>query len=138
MRTAYLKRIAASDHGTEGVVTVPEFGFSCFSMELPWRNNQNRLSCIPKGSYTVVIRNSPKFGWTFHVTNVEGRSYILFHSGNYAGDTQKGLKTHSHGCILLGKSKGFLGGQRAVLNSRVAVSEFQRLMNNEPFKLVIS
>jgi len=39
------------------------------------------------------------------------------------------------GCILLGKKKGLLGGQRAVLNSRLTINRFYRLMSDEKFKL---
>jgi hypothetical protein len=138
MKTAWLKHISESDHGTFGVVSAPCVGYSCFSLELPWRKNKVRMSRIPDGEYLCRIRNSPKFGITFHLQDVEGRSYILIHSLNFAGDTLKGWKTHSHGCIGFGKSKGFIGNQRAILNSRLAVTEFQRLMNNETFKLIIS
>jgi hypothetical protein len=41
------------------------------------------------------------------------------------------------GCILLGKKSGFLGGQVAVLNSRVAVRAFVNEMDYEPFRLRI-
>lgn len=138
MRVAYLTRTDTSTHGTFGFLSCPAVGFSCHTLELPWRENRVRISCIPKGEYIVNVRQSPKFGLVYHVQNVPGRSYILFHSGNYAGDRSKGLKTHSAGCILYGKGRGWLGGQKAVLNSRIAKSEFQRLMNNEPFKLIIS
>ena len=41
------------------------------------------------------------------------------------------------GCILLGKKSGRLGGQAAVLNSRVAVRNFMEELEYEPFKLRI-
>ncbi len=52
---------------------------------------------------------SPRFGYTYEVTAVPGRSHILLHPGNVVGDTQ--------GCILLGRHFGLLRGDRAVLNS---------------------
>ena len=137
MKVAYLTHTDESDHGTFGVMACPAVGFSSFSLELPWRENRVRISRVPNGEYEVRIRNSPKFGTVFHLQNVQGRTYILFHSLNYAGDTSRGLRTHSHGCIGLGRSRGWLGNQRAILNSRLAVKEFQRLMNNETFKLII-
>jgi hypothetical protein len=42
------------------------------------------------------------------------------------------------GCILLGKKRGWLARQKVVLNSRITVKQFMRLMKNEPFKLIIS
>lgn len=137
MKTVFLTRTDRSDHGTFGVLACPAVGFSCFTLELPWRDNRRSISCVPTGEYVVKIYQSPRFGTVYHLQNVEGRTYILFHSGNYAGDRSKGLKTHSEGCILFGKSRGWIGNQRAVLNSRLAQREFQRLMNSENFKLVI-
>lgn len=67
----------------------------CKTLELPWKDNQRQISCIPPGTYIVVPRNSPKFSDHFHVTNVPGRSYILIHPGNY--------HTQIQGCILVGR-----------------------------------
>lgn len=138
MDTAYLKRTEESKHGTFGVLSAPSIGFSCFSGELPWKNNRNRVSCIPTGEYLVKIRKSPKYGIIFHLKDVEGRTYILIHWGNLCGDVEKGLISHTAGCIILGKKLGLLLSQKAVLNSRITVKKFMRLMQNEPFKLIIS
>lgn len=138
MRTVYLNRFEQSDQGTVGSFSCPELGFSCFCMELPWRDNKVQFSCISSGEYQVQVRWSRKYKWHFHITGVDGRTYILVHSGNFAGDTNKGYKTHSYGCLLLGKSLGYIGNQRAVLNSRIAVRQFYNLMNQQTFKLIIS
>lgn len=135
MKTAIQIRNETSDHGTFGTFSYP--GFKSFVAEPPWRDNQPRISCIPAGEYLVKLRKSPKYGLTFHVTNVEGRSYILKHSGNYAGDTEKGFKTHTLGCVLHGQKLGYLGGQRSVLNSRMKINELLRITNYQPFKLII-
>ncbi len=137
MKLAYLTHTDQSDHGTFGVLACPAVGFSCFTLELPWRENQVRISRIPDGEYIVRVRKSPRFGIVFHLTDVKGRTYILIHSLNFAGDVFKGWKTHSEGCIGFGKSRGWIGDQRAILNSRLAVTEFQRKMKNETFKLII-
>jgi hypothetical protein len=138
MNTAYLKRNESSKYGTFGTLSAPSVGFSCFTGEPPWKNNRSRVSCVPKGEYTVRIRQSPKYGTIFHLTNVEGRAFILMHWGNLCGDIEKGLKSHTAGCILLGQGRGWLSGQKAILNSRITVKKFMRLMNNEPFKLIIT
>jgi len=111
--------------------------FSCYTFELPWRYNRPSVSCIPEGIYKVEMRLSPKFGFTYWVKGVKNRSYILIHSGNYAGDVNKGLKTHVNGCILLGQKFGILGEQRAILNSRVMVRKFINHMSSKPFTLKI-
>ena len=76
----------------------------CFTIELPWLNNQRRISCIPEGRYLLQKRYSPKFNWHIEVLHVKGRSGILIHPAN---DALKELK----GCIapvsqLTGAGKG--------------------------------
>ena len=131
----HLYRSRRSSHGTEGFLVAGNF--TCFTLELPWKNNKPNISCIPKGEYEVVIRISPRRGKTYHVTQVEGRSYILIHSGNFAGDESKGLKTHVKGCILLGKYHGSLENQRAVLQSRLTIGAFMNFLDYHPFHLTI-
>ncbi len=138
MITVYSNRYESSDHGTFSVWSSPELGFSNYCLELPWRNNRTSLSCIPAGTYNVKIRQSPKFGQIFHVTDVHGRSYILIHAGNYAGDIKKGYRTNSAGCLLLGQKRGWIGKQKAVLNSKITIRRFMQALNNEPFKLIIT
>ena len=58
-------------------------GYELFTMELAWKENQRRKSCIPEGIYTAIPRFSKKFGNHFHVQDVENRDYILFHKMNY-------------------------------------------------------
>lgn len=53
------------------------------TLELAWNNNNNRISCIPKGEYKVVRRKSAKYGNHFHITNVPKRDFILIHNANY-------------------------------------------------------
>jgi len=124
-----------SDQGTEGILLYDSF--NCPTLELPWRDNQRSISCIPPGEYNCVTRKSPKFGTTYHVTEVPERSYVLIHSGNWAGDVNKGFKSHVNGCILLGQKTGWLAGQRAVLNSRITIKRFMEYMGYEPFTLKI-
>ena len=125
-RTVRLCRLARSDHGTEGILLTGDF--SCKTLELPWRDNQRQISCIPPGEYNVEMRLSNKYGRVYWVRKVPNRTYILIHSGNYAGDVSKNFKSHVMGCILLGKVHGYLAGQRAVLNSRISVRAFMRNM----------
>lgn len=135
MKQVNLFRLQRSDQGTEGMLVVDDF--NCKTLELPWRNNQPQISCIPAGEYNVEIRLSNKYGRIYWVRKVPDRTYILIHSGNFAGDISKGFKSHVMGCILLGKKRGFLGGQVAVLNSRITVRDFMETMDYEPFTLNI-
>lgn len=89
-----LIRVGSSRRGTFGVLRhgpVP-FVLTC---ERPWQDNQVGLSCIPAGHYRCRRVRSPKFGMTYEVCDVPGRSHILFHSGNTIEDTE--------GCILIGE-----------------------------------
>lgn len=72
------------------------------TLELPWLNNQKRISCIPIGTYQAIKHNSPKFGESFWVLNVPDRSEILIHKGNYNYNTL--------GCILPGLSVADING----------------------------
>ena len=94
-------RTKRSDHGTEGILSTGNF--TCFTLELPWKDNRPDISCIPDGTYRVRLRTSPRHGRVYHLTGVEQRTRILMHSGNLAGDVSKGLRTHANGCILLPK-----------------------------------
>lgn len=136
MEVVLLLRQPSTDHGTFGSVYVDgkkEF----HSIELPDRNNARNFSCIPTGSYRCTWHKSPRFGWCYLVTGVEGRSFILQHAANYGGDRKKGFKSDLNGCIGLGLRKGWLGKQRAILASRIAVRNFNRMMEKRTFMLIV-
>lgn len=110
-----LVRFTSTDAGTFGVMLDEGIPF-CLTIERPWLNNLREVSCIPTGIYICKRVNSPKFGNTFEVTNVFGRSEILFHKGNIMDD--------SHGCIILGEQYELLNGKPAVIASGKAFEEF--------------
>ena len=56
----------------------------CNTIELPWRKNEKRVSCIPEGKYFIKKRYSDKFKWHIEVVGVENKSSILFHPANNA------------------------------------------------------
>lgn len=103
-----LIRLAETDQGTLGALKIQKVPFCC-TLELPDLLNAPNRSSIPAQQYICQRIQSPKFGETFQVMNVPGRSAVLFHAGNTAADTE--------GCILLGQHWGKLGEQWAVLNS---------------------
>ena len=137
--TLLLNRFKSTDQGTQGVLIGP--GFMFCTLELPWRDNAPNLSCIPPGDYQTELikarRSIAGRQWLYFVKNVQGRSGILIHAGNFAGDPQKGLKRNSWGCPLLGLSHGVIDGQAAVLNSRLAVAKFHEHMQGKPVTLSI-
>lgn len=133
---AVLTREPDDDQGTFGTLRLPD-GTEFCTLELPWRGNATGASCIPPGTYQVAMRNSPKFGQIYEVQNVPGRTAILIHSGNVAGDKDKGYNSHVEGCILLGLNKGKVGGQKAVQQSRAAIAQFNEKMGGRPFTMSV-
>lgn len=136
MKVAVLIRFPGRDQGTLGMLLAPS-GFRCHAIELPDRGNRQNVSRIQAGEYRCTWHKSPRFGWCFWVRNVPERSGVLMHPGNLAGDTSKGYKTHSHGCILPGRYRGRMNGQVAVKASRPAMRDFNKAMGKEDFTLRI-
>lgn len=56
----------------------------CYTIELPWKQNEKSVSCIPEGKYLLQKRYSRKYQWHFEVLGVSNRSLILLHPANYA------------------------------------------------------
>jgi len=122
MRQVYLVRVREYKGETYGVLEVdgrPRF----VTLELSWKNNARNISCIPVGKYICLEHESPNFGWTYLVTNVPGRSDILFHAGNTAADTR--------GCILVGSSYASDVTAHGISKSKIAFDKFVRLLRNE-------
>lgn len=69
--------------GTNGTLMC-EGKLLCNTIELPWKNNEKRVSSIPEGRYFIRKRYSQKFKWHLEVVDVKNRSYILFHPANNA------------------------------------------------------
>jgi hypothetical protein len=138
--TALLLRTSSGDQGTFGVLQ--SGNYSCFTGELPWRDNRRKVSCIPEGDYEVKPVKSPKFGVIYGLFGVPGRSHILLHNGNFCGDVAKGYVSHVEGCIITGSRIGRLVNkfgvmQRAVLTSLPTVRSFMAYMNGQPFVLSV-
>lgn len=136
MRSAQLISDPSTDDGTFGVLTLDN-GLAFHTGELPWKDNASGVSCIPAGTYRCEWINSPKHGECYQITGVHGRSMIEIHSANFMGDTSKGKHSQLLGCVALGKGLGELEGQMAVLQSKVAVREFEAEMQKEPFILSV-
>jgi hypothetical protein len=79
--------------------------FTCKTIELPWKNNERSVSCIPDGVYRTIRHRSPSYGECFWILNVPGRSEILIHHGNYAASINPKTGTpDTKGCILPGEA----------------------------------
>ena len=61
----------------------------CFCLELPWRDNQRDISCIPCGLYNAEVEDSAHYrGKIIRVHDVPERSGILFHVANWLKQLQ--------------------------------------------------
>jgi len=119
----------SSEAGTFGVLRLDGRVF-CLTLEPPDRGNAVGVSCVPVGRYPCRRVRSPRFGDTFEVSGVTGRTHILFHRGNVAADTS--------GCVLLGSCFGVVGGVRGVLDSGRAFAAFMdRFAGQDRFELSI-
>lgn len=105
-----------------------------FTLELPWKDNQRMVSCIPGNGaeYTVwkclPTKNRPyEFLW---VKDVPNRDSILFHPGNYTSQIL--------GCILPGDSHVFLNKDDIVdvANTTATLKKITDIVPNA-FKLII-
>lgn len=56
----------------------------CYTIELPYKENQKNISCIPQGTYELRKRTSKKFGEHIQIMQVHNRDCILIHPANNA------------------------------------------------------
>jgi hypothetical protein len=104
-----LDRVYLGDR-TLGSIYDSRAGLIAKTLELPWRNNQRSVSCIPEGEYLVttsgpVLKDDPNTEVDesggrnprpyshYIIHNVPGRSGILIHKGYNP--------SWSQGCILV-------------------------------------
>jgi hypothetical protein len=128
-----LRRVDHRDWGIYGVLIGPAGPF-IVTLELPWNDNQQRKSSIPAGVYRCKRVQSPRFGNTFEITGVPGRSAILFHGGNSTADTL--------GCVLTGTTfdpVGGMNGKNGVTGSKLAFDELMDMLRDvDEFTLHVS
>ena len=134
MKTLLIRRVVTGNKGTFGVMVFKNIPFA-LTLEREWLDNRPSIgdvpgSCIHAGEYICKRVNSPRFGNTFEVTDVNGRTHILFHKGNLDDD--------SRGCVLVGEEFGVLGSDSGILNSKHGYNEFMALMaDTDEFRVVI-
>lgn len=122
-----LQRLLMNDKGTLGIMLLD--GKPLFTtLELPWKNNQINISCIPAGIYKATYIFSEKFQKSlFILHNVPGRNAVEIHIGNTVVDT--------HGCVLIGME--FSLSEFAIVNSKLAFDNFMFMTPKEGFTLTI-
>ena len=118
-------------YGTNGKLEC-EGKLICNTIELPWKNNETRVSCIPEGKYFIKKRYSQKFQWHFEIENVQNRSLILFHPANNA-------LQELNGCIapvtkLSGPGLGLMSRKAFITLKRLV---YKVLDTNESVELIV-
>ena len=105
--------------GTNGTIYFHPFLIPlCYTIELPWHDNEPGKSCIPEGRYALKKRISQKFGEHLLLEEVSEREYILIHPANNA-------LRELRGCIA---PVGKLTGEGRGSQSRVAFDKLKRIV----------
>lgn len=117
------------------------------SLELPWRDNQPYVSCIPPGRYQCEFNYSRTFKRKLYlVKGVEGRSGIRIHGANWAGDVKMDYYSQLLGCMAPGLRYAQMTPtdderdwkpQWTVKSSQRALKQMMNVLKGDPFELVI-
>jgi hypothetical protein len=105
-------------------------GVRYYTVERPWLDNAPSVSCIPQGTYICKNRKFHRGGYdAIEITNVPGRSHILFHKAN--------LPMELAGCVAPTSTLGVYKKQWAGLNSshafRMLMKYAQDVNEDSPF-----
>jgi len=104
--------------------------FKAASLELPWKNNKPFISCISKGFYICEKVASNSYGEIFEVKDVEGRTLIYIHWGNY---------THNYkGCIGLGKNHAYIDNDQLldITDTKNTIGELMAICDKFELEIV--
>lgn len=129
MQTIILNRYSSNNNATHGTLTLLNKNnvpiYSCVTLELPWRDNARKVSCVAAGLYMAKKENHLIFGCCIRVFGVPNRDGILIHVGNYVRQLQ--------GCIAVGYTSNLLDKDNVfdVSNSRKAIDTLYKLCDAE-------
>jgi hypothetical protein len=107
--------------------------FICYSLELPYIDNQPFISCIPPDDYDLVPHNSDRHpnhfaligGTVSHFPEPgKERSTILIHKGNFPHEI--------NGCIAVGELKD----RNQVIGSKAAFDRLMELIRQHDIKQI--
>ena len=136
MKTVVINRDILMDNQTMGVCYIKDDVKSTyvgFSLERGWKNNQNNISCIPEGTYKLVLEYSDRFKkYLWEIKGVPNRAECKFHSANYWHEL--------NGCIALGNKRIDINkdGYPDVTSSVDTMKKFHELLKGETeVKLIV-
>lgn len=136
LKKVKILRTSGNDKETLGVLTC--MPFVCKTLELPWKDNCNSISCFVPGKYLCRYTKSESFSkmhgkdfFTYEIIGVPGRAGIRIHSANYVSELR--------GCIALGDAHKDINLDALidVTHSGATIVNFENLMNYEDFELEI-
>ena len=114
---AFLSDFITRSDQIEQVISVFEFKI----MELPWKDNQRNISCIPADTYQAIAINRASNGkYAIWLKDVPNRSEILIHEVKYV--------KHLLGCAAPGTSFEDFNNDEIVdiVNSRSIMEVFEQ------------
>jgi hypothetical protein len=88
-----------------------------YTLELPWKWNEQNVSAIPAGSYSGHLRYDKDDHWRIQLNDVQGRSGVQIHIGNVPREIQ--------GCVLVGKA--WDGKSCSITDSAGAYGEMKKV-----------
>ena len=124
MKKILIRRILSNKNKTlsEGMIMDDQQKlFEFKGIELPWRDNKPRVSCIPANLYQcTAVRRSSNGKYAILIHDVPGRSEIMIHTGNYARQLL--------GCLAPGREFADIDkdGIIDVTSSRATMDEIQK------------
>lgn len=101
--------------------------FVCKTLELAWNDNQNKISCIPEGTYPLVFEYSESFKQNlWELKQVPDRSEVKIHALTDV--------TQLEGCIGVGREhKEFRPGVMGITYSGDTLKEFHSALNGQKY-----
>jgi len=128
MKKLTLLRYHQDDEVTFGLLYIDGLNKPIYTLENPWIGNKRNVSCIPEGIYEGGQFNGYKYKNVYEIREVENRSDILIHIGNYPNNTL--------GCILPG-----LGventNRKMVIHSSLAMNKIRTVLGKRDFQIEI-
>lgn len=118
--TLVIQRNVSCNHGEAGGSLSIAGAEAARTLELPWRNNEQKISRVPAGSYAARIRADGDLGWRVELIDVPDRENIQLHVGNYP--------RHTVGCVLIGTDIASTDGTCALKQSKPAMARLAQAM----------